>query len=704
MTSPRRARHRSTLAGVAGLLAAAFAAFSCRERGSPASSAGSAKSAATPRVVALITIDTLRADAVGFLGNSRGTTPNLDRLAKEGVVFEQAHASNVVTLPSHTNILTGLYPYQHGVRDNSGYRLEPRFPTAATLLHDAGWATGAFVAAFPLDARYGLDRGFDVYDQRYPPTTSAYDFEVQERPGHEVVSAALEWFEKEKARPRFLWVHVYEPHAPYLPPPPFADKFRDDPYLGEVAAADAALAPLLDRLRSEDAIVVVTGDHGEAFGSHGERTHGLFAYEATLHVPLLLWSPARIAPGRRAEPARHVDILPTLLESVRVAAPPGLPGRPLLPARPEASETYFEALSSWKNRGWAPLVGLSDGRYKYVDLPIPELYDFRADPEERVNLFASEPAVARRLKTKLPAASAALPSGTAPDSEEARRLMSLGYLSGSAARKSRYTAADDPKTLVGVDEKIHHVIDLFQHGDVSGATALARQVLRDRPDMPTGYEFLAFLLQSGGKEREAAQVLGDAAKKGLASEAMNVRLALILSEAGRPADALGILKPFAASTDPDTQNAIGIALSDSGHSDEALRVFEKILERDPRNAVALQNAGIALLKKGDAPAAIERFGRAFAINDRLPRAWNARGVAEAQLGRAPEAIASWKRATDLDPRQYDALFNIAVVAGKSGDRATAREALTRFVQTAPPGVYARDIAAARKMLAGLGGG
>ena len=166
MTSPRRARRKSTLAGVAGLLAAAFAAFSCRERGSPASSAGSAKSGAAPRVVALITIDTLRADAVGFLGNSRHTTPNLDRLAREGLVFEQAHASNVVTLPSHTNILTGLYPYQHGVRDNSGYRLEPRFPTAATLLHDAGWATGAFVAAFPLDARYGLDRGFDVYDQR----------------------------------------------------------------------------------------------------------------------------------------------------------------------------------------------------------------------------------------------------------------------------------------------------------------------------------------------------------------------------------------------------------------------------------------------------------------------------------------------------------------------------------------------------------
>ncbi len=663
-----------------------------------------AKTAGPPRVVVLITIDTLRADSVGFLGNTRGTTPNLDRLAREGLVFERAHASNVVTLPSHTNILTGLYPYRHGVRDNSGFRLEPRFPTAATLLHDAGWATGAFVAAFPLDARYGLDRGFEVYDQRYPPTTSAYDFEVQERPAHEVVSAALEWFEKEKARARFLWVHVYEPHAPYLPPAPFADRYRDDLYLGEVAAADAALGPLLERLRSEDALVVVTGDHGEAFGSHGELTHGLFAYEATLHVPLLVWSPTRVAPGRRADPVRHIDVLPTVLESVRVAAPGGLPGRSLLSVPANAPETYFEALSAWKNRGWAPLTGICDDRYKFVDLPNPELYDLKTDPEEKANLFASQPAIARRLKAKLAAASAAEPSaGTAPDTEEARRLMSLGYLSGSAARKTRYTAADDPKTLVAVDAEIHRVIDLFQHGDVSGATSLARQVVRDRPDMPTGYEFLAFLLQAAGKDREAARVLADAAKKGLASEDMNVRLALILSEAGRPADALRVLKPLAQSTDPDTQNAIGIALSDSGRADEALRVFEKILEADPRNAVALQNAGITLLKKGDAAGALERFSRAFAINDKLPRAWNARGVAEAQLGRAPEAIASWRRATDLDPRQYDALFNMAIVAGKSGDRAAARDGLNRFIQTAPPAVYTRDIAAARRMLAELGG-
>ncbi|MEO8432861.1 MAG: sulfatase-like hydrolase/transferase [Acidobacteriota bacterium] len=702
MAGSAAARARFALAG---LIAAVLFASSCRGRESGAGAAAPPKAAAPPRVVVLITIDTLRADSVGFLGNTRGTTPNLDRLAREGLVFEHAHASNVVTLPSHTNILTGLYPYQHGVRDNSGFRLESRIPTAATLLHDAGWATGAFVAAFPLDARYGLDRGFDVYDQRYPPATSAYDFEVQERPAPEVVSAALEWFEREKARSRFLWVHVYEPHAPYLPPAPFAERYRDKPYLGEVAAADAALGPLLERLRSEDALVVVTGDHGEAFGSHGELTHGLFAYEATLHVPLVVWSPSRIAPGRRADPVRHIDVLPTMLESVRVAAPRGLPGLSLLSAPVGASETYFEALSAWKNRGWAPLTGICDDRYKYVDLPIPELYDFKADPEEKTNLFASQATIARRLKAKLTAASAAGASaGTAPDSEEARRLMSLGYLSGSTARKTRYTAADDPKTLVTVDAEIHRVIDLFQHNDVFGATSLARQVLRDRPGMPTGYEFLAFLLQAAGKDREAAQVLADAAKKGLASEDMNVRLALILSEAGRSADALRVLKPLAQSTDPDTQNAIGIALSDSGQSDEALRVFEKILERDARNALALQNAGIALLKKGDAPGAIERFRRAFAINDRLPRAWNARGVAEAQLGRAPEAIASWKRATDLDPRQYDALFNMALVAGKSGDRATAREALSRFVETAPSAVYARDIAAARKMLAVLGGG
>src|SRR6266571_3613476 len=196
--------------------------------------------------IILVTIDTVRADSVGFAGNTKVKTPFLDRLASEGIVFANAHAHNVVTLPSHVNILTGLYPYQHGVRDNTGFRVDPGTPTLATWLKGRGYATGAFVGAFPLDSRFGLTRGFDTYDDRYPKGKTALDFEMPERPAAEVVAAAQKWYAENAGRPRFLWVHLYDCHAPYRPPRPFDERYRDDPYLGEVAAVDAALKPLLD--------------------------------------------------------------------------------------------------------------------------------------------------------------------------------------------------------------------------------------------------------------------------------------------------------------------------------------------------------------------------------------------------------------------------------------------------------------------------
>jgi choline-sulfatase len=659
-----------------------------------------------PQDVVLITIDTLRADALGFYGNRRVETPHLDALAGEGLVFESAHASNVVTLPSHTNILTGLYPYQHGVRENAGFRLHARFPTLATLLSARGHATGAFVAAFPLDSRYGLNRGFDVYDDRYPPSPSPYDFELQERPGTEVVALARQWYEKERGRKRFLWVHLYDPHAPYRPPPPFAERYASEPYLGEVAATDAALSPLLQLIREQGkrrTLVIVTADHGEALGDHGEQTHGLFTYESTLRVPLLLWCPGRIPPGRTARPARHVDILPTVLELVGAPLPDGLPGRSLLSAPSPGAEdvTYFESLSASLNRGWAPLTGVVSGGLKYVDLPIPELYDLKSDPDEKHNLVEERRDAVRKLKSLLPVGIAASPRATA--GEEARRLLALGYLSGSANHSGPYTAADDPKTLIGLDSRMHRVVDLYQRGEAAAATVLAREILRERPTMATGYEFLAFLLQQAGRDLEAARVLQTAIQRGLASEDMRSRLALILCGAGRPAEAVEVLKPLSKSEDPDTQNTIGIALADQGRTREALAVFDAILQKSPNNAVAHQNIGIALLKTGDAAGALDRFHRALKINEKLPRALNAMGVAQAQLKDPDGALASWSRAVELDPKQFDALLNLGVLAAQRGQASLAREALRRFIATAPPGLYSRDLWQARRMLEGLGG-
>jgi len=688
------------LALVLAALAGAAAFFLLRAR--PAVRPG-AEAGPRPVDVVLITIDTLRADALGFYGNTKVQTPVLDGLAREGLVFDAAHASNVITLPSHTNILTGLYAYQHGVRENSGFRLDSRFPTLATLLAAQGYATGAFVAAFPLDARFGLNRGFEVYDDRYPPSPSPYDFEMQERPATEVVSLARAWYEKSRGRKRFLWVHLYEPHAPYRPPPPFAERYPKDPYLGEVATVDAALEPLLDLVRKEGSgrtMVVLTGDHGEALGDHGELTHGLFAYESTLKIPLLVWCPGRVAPGRTPRPARHVDILPTVLEAVGVDRPEGLAGRSLLSAD-DGGVSYFEALSASLNRGWAPLTGVISGGIKYVELPIAELYDLKNDPEEKHNLALERRDDVRRLKAMLPAATD--PSPRAASGEEARRLLSLGYLSGAGSHKGPYTEADDPKTLVGLDARLHRVVDLYQRGDPAAATALAREVLKERPEMGVTYEFLAFLLQGAGRDAEAAAVLKAAVARGVASEDMRGRLALILSESGRPAEALEILKPIAGSDDPDTQNTLGIVLTDAGRLPEALKVFERALATHPTNAMALQNMGIALLKNKDAAGALDKFRRALAINDKLPRALNAMGVAQVQQNDPAGAIASWSRAVELDPKQFDALFNLGVLASERGQTDVARSALSRFVATAPPALYARDLQEARRMLRGLGG-
>jgi arylsulfatase A-like enzyme/Flp pilus assembly protein TadD len=707
---------RLAAAGLAVLAASALVAGCARKAG--ARGEGEAASGATPAPdLFLITIDTLRADALGFAGNRRVATPNLDRIASEGLVFERAHASNVVTLPSHANILTGLYPYQHGVRENSGFRLDPKVLTLATALAANGYATGAFVGAFPLDSRFGLDRGFETYDDRYPPGGSPDDFEMRERPGVEVVAAALKWYRGAAGRPRFVWMHLYEPHAPYRPPSPFAETYARNPYLGEVAAADTALKPVFEAAREAGpgrAVVVVTADHGEALGDHGEATHGLFAYEATLKVPLVVWAPGRVPPGKTPQPARHVDILPTLLELAGTPIPSGLPGRSLLPSPPgrgaggegvASADTviYFESLSASLNRGWAPLTGVLQGSLKFIDLPLPELYDLSADPGEKSNLYAQRQEDARRLKRLLPEEASKVGARTAADSEEARRLLSLGYLSGGAGRKAVYGPEDDPKRLVHLDAKIHRVVAHFGRGETAKASALATEIVRERPSMSAGYELLAFLLHSQGRAGEAARVLTEAIRRDLASEAMRVRLALIFSESGRPADALRVLAPLSASADPDTRNAFGIALADAGRGDEAVAVFDGILRSDPDNALAHQNKGIALLKRGETVAAIASLDRGLAISSDLPRAWNAKGVAQAQSGDPAGAIASWRRAAQLDPRQYDALFNIGLVAARQGNSGVARDALRRFVETAPAALYDRDIQQARRILREIGG-
>lgn len=661
--------------------------------------------ARVPRDVVLITIDTLRADAVGFDGNPKGTTPNLDAMAAAGRVFTDTHAQNVLTLPSHTNILTGLYPYQHGVRENSGFRLNPKFATAATLLKAKGYATGAFVAAFPLDSRYGLNRGFDVYGQSYQSVDQPTDFRIRESRADTVVGAALAWFQGVTGKKRFLWVHLYDPHAPYDPPEPYRERFASDLYLGEVAFADASLAPLLNALRKLDPppLVIVTADHGEARGDHGELTHGLFAYEATLHVPLFVWCPPLVDAGRDGEMARHIDILPTILDAIGASDPAAqtlpLPGASLLAKRAGDRTSYFESLSATLNRGWAPLRGLIGERHKYIDLPLPELYDLAHDPGETRNLIPAAPDVLRRLRRdfeKIPAGSS---ERSAVGAEEAVRLRSLGYLTGSESGKARYGPADDPKNLVGVDRQLHQIVDEFETNHLAEAIQIGRAVVAANPAMKMGYQQLAFLLQEQGHLDDAVRTLEQASRNGAGGESMDRRRALLLSELGRPKEAVAILSPYSQSDDCETLNALGIALADDGNPAAGLTVFSRALEIDPGNALAYQNSGIALLKLGRAAEAREFLEKALAVNERNPRVWNALGVAWMQLDSPDRALGAWTRCVGYDAAQYDALYNIGLVASRLGRRDQAMDALKRFADTAPASRYARDIAQVREALA-----
>lgn len=658
-----------------------------------------------PTDVVLVTIDTLRADALGFRGNTRVRTPFLDALAARGTVFTHAHAHNVVTLPSHTNILTGLYPWQHGVRDNAGFTLDAKHLTIATRLREAGFATGAFVSAFPLDSRYGLDRGFDVYDDSYPATANALDFAVQERPGSETLQHAAAWWQSSAGRKRFLFVHLYEPHAPYLPPPPFRDEYRNDPYLGEIAATDAMLArtlgPILEA--SPNALVIITGDHGEALGDHGEKTHGLFAYESTLAVPLLVLDPSRKAGVHAAVDnryVRHVDIVPTILARAGITAPPELKGRSLF-AEGDPGYTYFEALSASLNRGWAPLVGAIEGGKKLIELPIPELYDLPSDPKELSNRFATERRSVTAIRAKLRADA---PAGTAArknvGSEEQATLLSLGYLSGTSS-KTTYTTADDPKNLISIDNELHEAIAAYQAGDLARALQRAKAIVEARPEMEIAQEMLAFFLAQNERPDEAIHVLERRVQTGRANDATRIRLGLLLSETGRAREAIALLRPFAERTDPDLLNAYGIALADNGDVPGAVHQFERILATDAANARAYQNLGIVALRAGQTERARGYLEKSLTLSPNLPLALNALGVVEARKGNMSAAIDRWSRAVAIDPSQFDALFNLGMVAANAGRPDVARKALRDYLDRAPAARYAAERAQAAEVLGGL---
>jgi arylsulfatase A-like enzyme/Flp pilus assembly protein TadD len=659
--------------------------------------------------ILLITIDTLRADALGSYGG-RAKTPNLDRLAREGVRFTFAHAQAVLTLVSHSSIMTGEYPYQHGVRDNAGFRLADSATTLAELAHAKGFATGAFVAAFPLDRHFGIAQGFDTYDDVSGREVRGDGFEIAERPASEVVSAADTWIASQR-KPWFAWVHVFDPHSPYAPPPPYDREYADDLYAGEVAYVDAALAPLLQAAHSSAraTTIIVTGDHGEGLGDHGEATHGVFAYESTLHIPLILAQIGGGIPARDREvvshvPVRHVDILPTIAGLAGLDLPSNLPGRTLLTARDGETEprpSYFEAMMPMLKRGWAPLWGVIDGRDKYIDLPIEELYDLGADPKEERNLAPKEPVQVRTLTARLKGFGAALPGEQIEETGETReRLRALGYVSAAAPRKARYGEEDDPKRLIDVDHLMMRGIELHQQHRDAEAIDAYRRVIERRPDMGLAYRRLAFLQWENGAPQDAIATLRRAIDVIGADVDIDIRLGTYLAETGAVTEAIPMLER-AAKAEPDNTealNALGIAYAHAGRNADALRTFARILTINPRDAFAIENTAAVYMQQGKLAAAREAFARAAANDPRSSRAQAGLGVVAIKSGDREAAIQYWKHAVALDATNYDALYNLASELLGAGRTAEARPYAEQFVRTAPRAFYAREIEQFRRAL------
>ncbi len=634
----------------------------------------------------------------------------MDRLAAEGVRFNTARAHNVLTLPSHANILTGRLPPDHGVRDNAGFRLAAGEATLATRLEALGFQTGAFISAFPLDSRFGLSQGFDVYDDAFVDAAPRPAFLEQERAGPETVAAALRWLQERKADPKpwLGWVHLYEPHYPYAPPQPFASRFSGDPYAGEVAATDAALGPLLqpilDAGAATDTLVVLTSDHGESLGEHEEATHGIFAYESTLRVPLVLYYPPLLAPRVIQTAASHVDIVPIILETLGLPPVAGLRGRTMADfAREPADDpvTYFEALSGSLNRGWAPLSGVVSKGMKFIDLPIPELYDLRIDPRELRNLAETRPQELAERRALLQSFEAPEVRRVDETPEVKERLRALGYVASSANNsRQTYNEADDPKRLIRVEESCRTSSGSSLAGRTEDALARSRSLVAQHPDMRVALLQLAHLERESGNLPVAIETLRHALKIRPGDTESASLLGAYLTAANRPSEAAEILQPYASATDADTQVLVVLALAQArlGGFAEARRALDRARARDPSNAMLLITTGTVELMGGQLGQARSAFEAALAINPNLARGYSSLGALAAQEGRHDQALEHWRRALALDADEAQKLLGVGLSFVRSKRDAEARPYLQLFVATASPVRYAPDIARAREWL------
>lgn len=611
-------------ASLTGAVAAALLLVGCRAPAPPR----------TPPSIVVITVDTLRADHL-----SAASMPTLDALGREGVVFEQALTVAPLTLPAHASLLSGLYPPGHRVRDNEVSALPADIPTYPARFKERGYATGAFVSAVVLDRRYGLDRGFEVYDA---------EIAGPERSAADTISRAQRWIDS-APRPFFVWLHLFEPHAPY----------RTGSYAGEVSAVDAEIGKFFGHLRAgqlwDNTIVSVTADHGESLGEHGEQTHGFFLYDATLRIPWVLKAPG-LSPDRVPQLVRIVDEMPTIADLAGIVDPaeiaPKRDGVSVVPALRGESlglEAYSETFLPFDQFGWSALTSLRTDRFKYVDAPQRELYDLTRDPGERSNIASGSTTDVSRLKRILDAIgrAPAPPSGhTASDPALSEKLLSLGYIGHS--RRQADAAGNtlpDPKSKIEVYNLTMSALELSETGDVAGALNALQKAGRLDPDVPQ----IAFL---------EGTVLGRAGRFEQAVTALQRTLAL----------------------DPQHTAArfkLALAWLRLGRTERATEALQEVTRQQPDDFRAWHNLAAIAYTRGDLDGAEALEQKAIAIAPEYSEAWNTLGAIALIRKRTDAALEALTKATRFGPQNAQAFDNLAMALTAAGQPDRARAASER---------------------------
>lgn len=648
--------------------------------------------------VLLITIDTIRPDRLSCYSRKYLQTPHIETLASKGALFKRAFAHNPTTLPSHTNILLGTTPLYHGVHDNSNFIVAQDFLTLAEYLKSEAYSTGAFVGAFPLDSRFGLTQGFDVYDDSYPSKSSTA-FAYTERIAERVIHEALGWMKKQNS-PWFSWIHVWDPHAPYMPPEPFKSKFKDEPYSGEVAYVDYELGKLFDYLDKnnlmENTLIILTGDHGESLGDHGELTHGYFAYNSTLWVPLIIVGPG-VNSGRIDQYVSHIDIFPTVCDFLSLEKPPFLQGDSLLPLirgeKIKKRAIYFESLEAYYNSGWASLRGFIEEKKKFIDSPIPEFYSLEDDFDEKLNLAQKTDLEKYQKKLKKMEEEFSFPlKGQVVqkiDREAQEKLRSLGYLASPVPQlKKNFGPEYDLKTLLPFQKKLTRAIMSYDEGRMEESIKLMNEIIQKRKDFAAAYTHLSHIYRKQGRIEKAIQVMEEGFNNNPNNYTIISTYGILLVEVGTLDKGIEALQRGLAllDFDPELWNYLGVAYWKKGNYQKALEHYRKAISLDNNDSLIFNNLGALYLsifmrtKKVDTHSqSVEYFKKAIELDPDLASAYNGLGGAYKIIGKIDDAISCWEKSLKLNPNYDFPVYNLGMAYYEKGDKAQALRYFKKYL-------------------------